>query len=539
LLDYGDGSSKNFTSADPAPWKSDHVYTTSGSMAVTVVVTNSAGDMATAAVLVTVFRAPTALITPPRIARPGEPVTLALTSSTPAGTGFTDYEVSYDNGVTWEYPDGLPPTTMTHTFSTEGTYTVKFNVYNDADGWALASAQVRVDVTPPAPVTGLNVAAGSSTDTSISLHWTNPSILTNADFTGVMIRRQLGASAPATVSDGALVTDLIDDVPYVVDTSPELTPGTQYSYALFAHDGSGNYAAAPAGAIVTYTTTGTPPNTVPPGPVSALTAAVVSDTSIKLDWVNPADLDFAGVTIRREEGASAPTFTTGTLVTDTAKAATSYIDTGLTPGMEYSYAVFSYNVANIHAAARTVTKTTTRNTTAALVLDTDKATVGMELFFDPSNSYAATGETLTGTLDYGDGTPPEPFSGDPVSWFSTHIYDAAGAMTVTLEVTDSANKIVTKVVTINVFDPPTASMPATAHATVGVPFAFPLTATTPVGTAFQSWNLYGDSLDGGYGSATPASTHTFMVADTYTFTFTVTNDAGGTVTSSPMVVTVE
>jgi hypothetical protein len=47
---------------------------------------------------------------------------------------------------------------------------------------------------------------------------------------------------------------------------------------------------------------------------------------------------------------------------------------------------------------------------------------------------------------------------------------------------------------MNVFDPPTASIPATAQAQVGVPFTFPLTATTPSGTAFESWNLYGDWL---------------------------------------------
>ena len=173
-LDYGDGTTQSFTGADPTSWSSEHVYATSGNMAVTVVVTNSAGDTATAAVLVTVFGSPTAMITPPRIARPGDPVTLALTSSTPAGTRLTDYDVSYDNGVTWDYPDGLPPTTLTHTFSTEGTYTVLFDVYNDADGWALSSAQVRVDVTPPAPVTNLVVSVLSVGDTFLSLSWTNP-----------------------------------------------------------------------------------------------------------------------------------------------------------------------------------------------------------------------------------------------------------------------------------------------------------------------------------------------------------------------------
>ena len=533
-LDYGDGTTQSFTGADPTSWSSDHVYATSGHMAVTVVVTNSAGDTATAAVSVTVFGAPTATITPPRIARPGAPVTLALTSSTPVGTVFTDYDVSYDNGVTWEYPNGVPPTTLTHTFSLEGTYTVLLKAYNDADGLVLSSAQVRVDITPPAPVTSLVVSVVSVGDTFLSLSWINPS---DADYTGVMIRRQLGATAPATVNDGDLVSDFNDRADYVIN--PGLTPGTQYSYAVFAHDGSDNYA---AGVDVTGTTTGTAPHLVPPGPVTALTAAVVSDTSIRLDWVNPTDADFAGVTIRRALGATAPaSAVTGvSVIVPASTTATSFTDTGLTPGTQYSYAVFSYDVAGNHAAAANITKTTTQSTTAVLLVDTTRITVGAEFFCDPSPSYASTGATLTGgTLDYGDGTPPEAFSGDPAGWYAFHTYASPGAMTMNWTVTDSTNKIVTKVITMDVFDPPTASMPATAQATVGVPFTFPFTATTPSGTAWQGWSLYGDWLTGGYGTAAPAATHTFIAAGTYTFTLTVTNDAQGVATSSPIVVTVQ
>jgi hypothetical protein len=126
--------------------------------------------------------------------------------------------------------------------------------------WSAPSAAVRttaVDVTAPGPVTGLTVFPDSSTETSVSLHWTNP---TDADFTGVMIRRSTGATAPATATSGTLVRDLIDDVPYVVDVG-HVTPGTQFSYALFAHDRANNYAAA---AVVTFSTTKTPPTTTVP-----------------------------------------------------------------------------------------------------------------------------------------------------------------------------------------------------------------------------------------------------------------------------------
>ena len=120
-----------------------------------------------------------------------------------------------------------------------------------------AGETVAKDVAAPGAVTGLNVRAESSTDTSVALHWTNP---TDADFTGVMIRRSTGATAPATATSGTLVRDLIDDVPYVVDVG-HVTPGTQFSYALFAHDRANNYAAA---AVVTFSTTKTPPTTTVP-----------------------------------------------------------------------------------------------------------------------------------------------------------------------------------------------------------------------------------------------------------------------------------
>jgi hypothetical protein len=534
LLDFGDGTTQTFTGADPTAWFSLHAYTTSGDKAVTVLVTDSAGGTATAAVLVTVFGAPTAMITPPRIARPAEPLTLALTSSTPAGTAFTDYDVSYDNGASWVYVSGVPPTTLTHTFGAEGTYTVLFDVYNDADGWARSSAQVRVDVTPPAPVTGLVVSVVSVGDNFLSLSWVNPA---DADYTGVMIRRQVGAIAPATINDGDLVMNLVDLVPYVVN--PGLTPGTQYSYAVFAVDGSGNYA---AGVSATGTTTGTPPHLVPPGPVTTLSAVVVSDTSIALSWANPTDADFAGVTIRRAEGPTAPaSVSAGVAVTVPVSAtATSFTDTGLTAGTQYSYAVFSYDAADNHAAGVNVTRTTTRSTTAVLLVDTTRITTGSEFFCDPSPSYAATGATsLSGTLDYGDGSPLETFSGDPVGWFAFHTYATPGAKTMTWTVKDSANKSVTTLVTMSVFDPPTAEIPSVGQAQVGVPYTFPLTATTPVGTSFQGWSLYGDWLAGGYGTVVPATlTHTFTEPGTYFFTLTVTNDAHGEVTSAPMAVTV-
>jgi Cutinase/Fibronectin type III domain len=210
------------------------------------------------------------------------------------------------------------------------------------------------DTTPPGPVTNLTATPTSS---SVALSWSNPS---DADFAGVVIRRAVGATPPASATAGTLVTDAAKPATSYTDIG--LAPGTQYSYALFAHDGVPNYANPAAKSV----TTASAPDTTPPGPVTNLTATPTS-SSVALSWSNPSDADFAGVVIRRELGAIAPaTATTGTLVTDTAKTATSFTDTGLAPGTAYSYAVFAHDGVPNYAgpALLTAATTTPADTTA-------------------------------------------------------------------------------------------------------------------------------------------------------------------------------
>jgi hypothetical protein len=119
---------------------------------------------------------------------------------------------------------------------------------------ACAAGTAPSDATPaPGPVTNLKVSATSIGDDWLSLSWTNP----KGAYTGVMVRRSEGATAP-TLTSGTFVTDFNDQADYVVD--PGLKPGTQYSYAFFAHKGN-KYAAA---ATVTGTTTGS--RATAPGP---------------------------------------------------------------------------------------------------------------------------------------------------------------------------------------------------------------------------------------------------------------------------------
>jgi hypothetical protein len=72
-------------------------------------------------------------------------------------------------------------------------------------------------------------------DTSVKLDWASPG---DADFTGVMIRRAEGATAP-------LDSHRRDRGPHDRDRDETgVTFGAVYSYALFAHDGAHSCAAA-------------------------------------------------------------------------------------------------------------------------------------------------------------------------------------------------------------------------------------------------------------------------------------------------------
>ena len=80
-----------------------------------------------------------------------------------------------------------------------------------------------------------------------------------------MIRRAVGPTPPATPTAGTLVVDKA--APGTTHTDTGLSAGTQYSYALFAHDGVPNYATSATVSGGTDT-----PDTTPPGPVTGVGA---------------------------------------------------------------------------------------------------------------------------------------------------------------------------------------------------------------------------------------------------------------------------
>jgi len=91
--------------------------------------------------------------------------------------------------------------------------------------------------------------------------------------------------------------------------------------------------------------------------VNGLSTSVTS-TSVTLAWTNPTESSFAGVTVRRANGATPPaTPIAGTLVADTTGTVHAATDSGLNAGQIYSYALWAHDTAGRTAPAAVVTVT--------------------------------------------------------------------------------------------------------------------------------------------------------------------------------------
>nr|WP_269812883.1 cell wall-binding repeat-containing protein [Ornithinimicrobium sediminis] len=185
---------------------------------------------------------------------------------------------------------------------------------------AAVAAVPAPDVEAPGPVSALTVAEVSST--SVTLSWTNPD-----------------------------------------DGNEGLEADTQYSYTVFTRDTAGN--TNTTGATLT-TTTAPAPDVEAPGPVSALTVAEVSSTSVTLSWTNPDDADLAELIVRRAVGGTAPDGPEdGEPVALGDPLAESVTDEGLEADTQYSYTVFTRDTAgNTNTTGATLTTTTTTDTGA-------------------------------------------------------------------------------------------------------------------------------------------------------------------------------
>ncbi len=113
-----------------------------------------------------------------------------------------------------------------------------------------------------------------------------------------------------------------------------LMPSTLYHFFVASSDASGNMTSNPDGTFMT-TADLTPPSNV------FNFFAIPGDTVITLNWINPPDIDFAGVRIVRQEGSFPTNPFAGTLVF--IGVGNTVLDTGLTNNTTYFYGAFAYD----------------------------------------------------------------------------------------------------------------------------------------------------------------------------------------------------
>lgn len=218
----------------------------------------------------------------------------------------------------------------------------------------LAIGGVALGVAPagasaPANVTALT--ASSTAPTSVTLNWTNP---TTAGFAGVHICRNFGTTAPTSDCAGVNVSAPT----HTYTDTHQLVPNTQYTYAVFAYNTTGQLA---AGASATVTTQQAPA----PANVTGLGATALSATSVKLTWTNPT-ANFAGVYICRGYGTAALTYPCGG-VKVAAPAATYTDSSNLVPNTKYTYTVFAFSAAGTLSSGASVAVTTPQSAAPANV----------------------------------------------------------------------------------------------------------------------------------------------------------------------------
>lgn len=174
-----------------------------------------------------------------------------------------------------------------------------------------------------------DLTAMQSHDTAL-LTWTRPLSISSSD--KILIYKdgekfkELGHNISSNMIDG-------------------LDPETEYVFRVAIEHQDGTVT---EGDTITFTTDEAPdPSTIPPAEISNLDAPIITTDSVKFEWINPLDTNFAGVVIYRngekiEDG----------LLTD------NYMDTGLLPNTQYTYKIHTISEEGYMSAGVVQTVTT-------------------------------------------------------------------------------------------------------------------------------------------------------------------------------------
>lgn len=506
-VDYGDGSgAQSLAIGTGSTLALNYTYADDGVFTVTVNVTDVASNVGSGTVQVTVQNAN------PVVAAGADGVINEGSSFTQGGT-FTDAGAD-THTATVDYGDGTGSQaltlsgggfTLTHTYLDNGAFTVNVTVTDDDGGSASDSLLVTANnVAPSIAASGpTNVNVGASFSISGTVNDPGADTLTGTvDFGD-------GVVANLTISGGAFTT-----------SHTYTSPGT-FSLVFTVTDDDG--------------ATGTANLTV-----SAGQAAPVVDLGLA-STLNEGDI-FSRV------GAFA----------DTGGPWTATVDYGDGTGAQ-SLAVSGNSLPMTHTFADNglftvmvvVTDATGNAGTGTVQLTVNNvapgATVSAPSSMNEGGTYAGSGtitdvgtaDTFTVTMDYGDGSGPQPGIVNPDRTYSfSHVYDDNGSFTVLLTIVDDDGAGIQGGLPLTVNNvAPTFSLSFASSAVAGQPFTGNGTYSDP-GTAdvLTGSANYGDGTGSHpvslLGDGTFAFAYTYAVQGTYTVALTIADDDGAASTAN-------
>ncbi len=212
---------------------------------------------------------------------------------------------------------GLIPDTLYHFRVTSADASANQAVSSDDTFSTLALT----DAVPPVIS---NIRVINITENSATVTWETDEPATS--------RVRYGLTAAYEIGDVSSL-DLVTSHSVVLNS---LTRSTFYHFEVSSADAFSNTATS------TDTTFSTLPDFIPPANVSDFTAAP-GDGQNTLTWINPSDIDFAGVKILRRTDRFPTAPDDGTIVYDGVGIST--LDSGLTNGITYYYTAFAYDTS--------------------------------------------------------------------------------------------------------------------------------------------------------------------------------------------------
>ena len=266
--------------------------------------------------------------------------TLSLTWDDPSDSTITGYQYRTKAGTaaygSWATITGSGASTTSTDItglSNSTIYSVQVRAVNGG-GNGTASTAVTGLLTVPATPTGLS---GSTTTTSVTLTWTDPS---DSTITGYAYRyRESGGNYGSwTTVSGAVTT---------VTISTGLTEGTTYDWQIRATNATGDSGATTA----VSTTLGV---TLPAAPTGL--TATATGVSIALSWTDPSDSSITSYEIRTKAGTAA--YGSWATISGSTATTTSHTLSSLSSGTLYTAQIRAVNSGGEGPASTAVTANT-------------------------------------------------------------------------------------------------------------------------------------------------------------------------------------